>query len=209
MSNYGQTLRGRNFLVLIDGVPQSTPLRDAARDLRTIDPAAIERIEVIRGSTAVYGFGAAGGIVNIITRQPRKGEQLRSTTIGADVALTHPGDSWGGSLSQTVSGGNERFDYLLSLTGETIGSFFDAEGDRIPPDPLGAQGGLADTDAVNLLGKVGMDLNNQRLQFTTNYYDEIKQDTDFITQPGVLRSQKAIAVPGDPGGTNPGMRTSI
>lgn len=38
-SNFGQTLRGRNILVLIDGVPQSTS-RNAFRDLKTIDPAA-------------------------------------------------------------------------------------------------------------------------------------------------------------------------
>jgi iron complex outermembrane recepter protein len=206
LSNFGQTLRGRNFLVLLDGVPQSTPLRDVARDLRTIDPAAIERIEVIRGSTAIYGFGAAGGIINIITRQPEEGEQFLSTTLGGNVSLTHPDDSWGGTLSQTAAGDGEHFDYLFSLTGETVSSFFDAEGDRIPPDPLGGQGGLADTNAFNLLGKVGVDFNQQRLQFTSNYY-EIKQDTDFITQPGDLQSsQKAIAVPGDPGGEDPGNR---
>jgi iron complex outermembrane receptor protein len=39
-SNFGQTLRGRNISVLIDGIPQSTN-RNVARDLRTIDPGAI------------------------------------------------------------------------------------------------------------------------------------------------------------------------
>lgn len=37
-SNTGQTLRGRQVLVLIDGVPQSTPLRNGGRDIRVIDP---------------------------------------------------------------------------------------------------------------------------------------------------------------------------
>ena len=45
------TLRGRSILVLIDGIPQSTPLRATSRDLRTIDPAAVERIEVIKGAS--------------------------------------------------------------------------------------------------------------------------------------------------------------
>ena len=40
-SNTGQTLRGRNPLILIDGIPQSTPLRAGGRDMRTIDPAII------------------------------------------------------------------------------------------------------------------------------------------------------------------------
>ncbi|WP_042723354.1 type I restriction endonuclease, partial [Flavobacterium sp. B17] len=42
-------LRGRQVLVLIDGIPQSTPLRNGARDIRSIDPSVIERIEVING----------------------------------------------------------------------------------------------------------------------------------------------------------------
>ena len=71
-SNFGQTLRGRKFLVLIDGIPQSTPLNDQSRDLNTIAPSSIERIEVVRGGTAAYGFGATGGLVNVITKKPSK-----------------------------------------------------------------------------------------------------------------------------------------
>ncbi|MFC3160109.1 TonB-dependent receptor plug domain-containing protein [Chryseobacterium arachidis] len=68
-SNTGQTLRGRQVLVLIDGIPQSTPLRNGARDLRVIDPSVIERIEVIKGASSIYGNGADGGIINYITRK--------------------------------------------------------------------------------------------------------------------------------------------
>ncbi len=42
---------------MVDGIPQSTPLRNGGRDMRTIDPSAIERIEVIKGATAIYGNG--------------------------------------------------------------------------------------------------------------------------------------------------------
>ncbi|WP_304412527.1 AMIN domain-containing protein [Picosynechococcus sp. NKBG15041c] len=59
-SVFGQTLRGRNVSVLIDGVPQSTN-RNAQRDFRNIDPSVIERIEVVRGPSAIYGDGATGG----------------------------------------------------------------------------------------------------------------------------------------------------
>ncbi len=48
-SNAGQTLRGRAPLVMIDGVPQSTPLRNGSLGIKTLDPSAIERIEVIKG----------------------------------------------------------------------------------------------------------------------------------------------------------------
>lgn len=68
-SNSGQTLRGRNALVMIDGVPQSTPLRSGSLGIRTLDPSTIERIEVIKGATSVFGNGAAGGIINYITKK--------------------------------------------------------------------------------------------------------------------------------------------
>ncbi|MBP3944160.1 TonB-dependent receptor plug domain-containing protein [Sphingobacteriaceae bacterium WQ 2009] len=37
-SNRSQTLRGRNVLILVDGIPQSTPLRSTDRDIRSVDP---------------------------------------------------------------------------------------------------------------------------------------------------------------------------
>ena len=65
-SNSGQTLRGRSPLVMIDGVPQSTPLRNGSLGIRTLDASVIERIEVIKGATSIYGNGAAGGILSLI-----------------------------------------------------------------------------------------------------------------------------------------------
>lgn len=62
-------MRGRSVLVLIDGIPQSTPLRAGGRDIRSIDPSVIERVEVIKGATAIYGNGAEGGLINYITKR--------------------------------------------------------------------------------------------------------------------------------------------
>lgn len=59
ITEYGQTLRGRSMLVMVDGVPLNTN-RDSSRNLANIDPALIERVEVIRGSSAIYGSGATG-----------------------------------------------------------------------------------------------------------------------------------------------------
>ena len=41
LTNAGENLRGRKPLYLVDGVPQSTPLREGGRDGHTIDPAMI------------------------------------------------------------------------------------------------------------------------------------------------------------------------
>ena len=73
LSNAGETLRGRDALFLIDGVPQSNPLRDGSRAAYTIDPFMIERVEVIHGASAIQGLGASGGIINIVTKQAQEG----------------------------------------------------------------------------------------------------------------------------------------
>ena len=65
LSGAGETLRGRSPLFLVDGVPQSTPLRDDSRDGFTIDPFFIDRVEVIFGSNAIdqeQGRAAAQGL---------------------------------------------------------------------------------------------------------------------------------------------------
>jgi ferric enterobactin receptor len=70
-----------NTLILIDGKPvtsrNSVRLgwrgeRDTRGDTGWVPPEMIERIEVIRGPAAArYGNGAAGGVVNIITKQSK------------------------------------------------------------------------------------------------------------------------------------------
>ncbi len=64
-----------HVLVLIDGVRMNDPLlsRGGAYDLSALDPATIERIEVIRGAgSAIYGSDAIGGVVNIVTKGAAK-----------------------------------------------------------------------------------------------------------------------------------------
>lgn len=91
-SSRSQTLRGRSVLVLIDGIPQSTPLRATDREMRTIDPSAVERIEVIKGANAIYGNGAIGGIINIVTKR-----NSHNKTIGG--RTKEQGKDWDGYMS--------------------------------------------------------------------------------------------------------------
>lgn len=68
-----------NTLILIDGKPVTSRNsirlgwrgeRDTRGDTSWVPPEMIERIEVIRGPAAArYGNGAAGGVVNIITKK--------------------------------------------------------------------------------------------------------------------------------------------
>jgi iron complex outermembrane receptor protein len=76
------SLRGAGstgVLVLLDGIPLSAP--GSSVDLSRIPAAITERVEVLRGaSSARYGPGALGGVVNLITRRPR-----RETTLTGEV----------------------------------------------------------------------------------------------------------------------------
>ncbi|TAK46104.1 MAG: TonB-dependent receptor [Betaproteobacteria bacterium] len=64
----------QNTLVLLDGVRISENEQLPAQ-LSRIPLEAIERIEILRGGGAVlYGGGASGGTINVITRRPRAGE---------------------------------------------------------------------------------------------------------------------------------------
>ncbi len=205
LTNFTQTLRGRKFLVLIDGVPISSPLRDGARDAKVLSPEAIERVEVIRGGTAVYGFGATGGIVNYRTREAGDEEQNGFSQLRLEGSTEEPDDSLHVSTSHGAYGEIGSVDYLLNASAAERNSFYDSDGDRIPPEPFSTQGGLADTQEWNVLAKSGYDFHdgNERVEVVFNNYD-IEQETDFVTQNGnVSQGQKAIGVPGDPGGKDP------
>ncbi|MGD2183269.1 TonB-dependent receptor domain-containing protein [Lusitaniella coriacea] len=178
-----QNLRGRPAAILVDGVPLTSNY-GLERELRTIDPDIVERIEVLRGPTAIYGAQGTGGVINIITRRSENQPLTVTAEAGLNFSLTHPSESVGNRLGVTVSGQEEQFDYLLSVRREDNGSVFDAKGDRIPET---SGGGILDAEAYNFLAKAGVNFDDsQRLQFTFNFYDA-RQDTNFISDPIVNR----------------------
>lgn len=200
-SNSGFKLRGRNALILIDGVPQSTPLRNGALGLRTIDAAALERIEVLKGSSSLYGHGAAGGLVNYITKQPDADNEF-SGDVGISTRFSTEGfeDSLSKRIDSTVSGTLGQFSYLVSGAYDSYGQQKDADGDT-----LGLVYGLSDLDTQNLLTKLGWAFDEQqRIQLTYNYFDS-QQDTNLIDEPGSYTDDiKTQAVDNDTGEDRPG-----
>jgi iron complex outermembrane receptor protein len=194
ITDYGQTLRGRTMLILVDGVPLNTN-RDSSRNLANIDPALIERVEVIHGSSAIYGAGATGGIVNITTR-PAGGETRSETTLTGTSSLTQlDSDSLGGQLQQHLSGSQGAVDYAFDVGARHIGGAFDARGHRIAPEP--SQGDLFDSNAFNIGGKLGLRIDDdQRLQLALSHYDA-RQDSDYTSDPSVA-ALPAGSVPAQP-----------
>lgn len=205
LSNFGQNIRGRAILVLIDGVPQSTS-RNVSRDFINIDAAMVERVEVVRGATSVYGNGATGGVINIITRRGEPGALNLSSEVGTEASLSRVGGAGlGPRVVQRVSGTRGAIDFLASGSFSRTGALFDAEGDRIPPDPTG-QGGFAETNGFDLFGKAGYAFGGipggtpvQRLEVSANRLQS-RQSTDFASDFSIntlpAYQQKASALPG-------------
>jgi len=176
-SNFEQTLRGRKAAVLIDGVPISTPLRDGRHDVRSLSLFSLDSVEVIRGATALYGNGGAGGVINYITARPEADGVEYITRAGTELSLNHVDDSLAPFFQQAVAGRHGNVDFIADAYFRQTGSYFDSDGDRIRPSPQG-QGGMADSDVINLFGKFGYEVGDQRLEGTLLYYDQ-EQDTDF------------------------------
>ncbi|MEM9805967.1 MAG: TonB-dependent receptor [Cyanobacteria bacterium P01_D01_bin.56] len=184
-----QTLRGRPVSILIDGVPQQGN-SFVNTQLEYISPDAIERVEVVRGPTAVYGQGASGGVINIITRAAAS-EGLTSTAqVGVSAAAGGEflaGDSFSNYQQYGFSGRDELFDYVFSISRNDVGAFFDADGDRVPSNNATSE----DTETFNFLGKLGFNLDeNQRLQFFVNHGNN-SRDINFIADP-ITRSIPGI-----------------
>ena len=184
LTNAGETLRGRKPLYLVDGVPQSTPLREGGRDGHTLDPAMIERIEVIHGANALQGLGASGGIINIITkRAPRKdGDRFQEVSLGASSALPKEDDSAGYRGSYLFGTRQGAFDFVGGASYASEGLYYDGDGRAIAVNDI--QGDLMDARSHNLFAKGGWNLDeDRRLQLSANRY-ELQGNNDYVTVNG-------------------------
>ncbi|MFC7287123.1 TonB-dependent siderophore receptor [Herminiimonas glaciei] len=190
LTDFGQTLRGRNALILVDGIPLNTN-RDSSRNLINIDPARINRIEVLRGSSSIYGSGASGGIISVSTR-PAGGEPIAETTILMNGALSKLGtEGLGAQVQHYFSGKGDVVDYEVDASYRRIGGSYDAHGDRIAPDA--SQGDLFDSNTYSLGGKLGFRIDaNQRLQLSASYL-RAKQKTDYASDPKIASTPLGTA----------------
>lgn len=181
-TNYSQTVRGRSLQLLIDGVPQGTN-RNVSRDLFTIDPDSIARIEVIRGASTLFGGGAVGGLVNIVTKNPAPGKPAFDTRLGLRSSLTDiSGDALSTEIHQGATGGGEIFSWRLDATWRGLGAEFDADGHRIAPEP--SQGDLFDAQALSISGKLMAEWDAQSLSLFVSDLDA-EQDTNYAADPFV------------------------
>lgn len=174
---YGQNLRGRTALILIDGVSMNSA-RSLSRQFDSIDPFNIERVEVLSGATAIYGGNATGGVINIITKKGKDApEGLHGeVTAGLGSGFGHTRDiDRNGTGAVTYN--SENWDARFSIAGNQTGAFYDGSGTMLTPDIT--QTSTAFNKRVDFMGTVGLQIDdNRRLEVSGQFYDSA-QDSPF------------------------------
>ncbi|MGV8942422.1 MAG: TonB-dependent receptor [Lysobacter sp.] len=170
LSNSGETLRGRTALRLFDGIPQGSPLREGNRAGTFTDMGVIGRIEVINGPSASEGIGAAGGIINYISKVPDEGTH---TTVTSRYSSQFHDDSSGWKFGLTFGHKEDAYDLLVSAATIERGVDYDGNGRRVGRRGSGA---LSDSETENLFIKLGANFganDEQRLQGSISRFNVI------------------------------------
>jgi iron complex outermembrane receptor protein len=183
-SSCGSQIRGRNASFQINGVPVNEDLRAGSCTAPfAITPFAVERVEVVRGGTALYGAGAPGGIINLQTRRA-KGRDLEidvtaQTSFNTDVSRdTFTTDLYVGAGQDLGS-----FDYYVGAGYTDGGRSRSGNGNPVLS---------SDFEAIDLVGSFGLDVGQARIAFTGTFHDENK-GRDFYPEGVFLPGSDEVA----------------
>jgi iron complex outermembrane receptor protein len=181
ISGASESFRGRDLLIMLDGVPLNTPLRDVSRILALIDLNSIERVEVVAGASSLYGAGATGGTANFITKKATDGKPTITTNTSIGAFTHNIGESLRPEASASISGKTNGIDYLMVGTGRWADKTYDGAGRELPSDQFLGQGGGDRFGMGNFLGKFGYDFDNgKRFELSANYI-HLNQRPDYMT----------------------------
>ncbi|MBL0169557.1 MAG: TonB-dependent receptor [Gemmatimonadaceae bacterium] len=117
--------------VYLDGIEVANPLL-----VTQLDPARVERVEVIRGpqGAALYGADAISGVVNILTRHDGTASGNTSIQLSsvAGVAATDyaPRDAFVQEHAIALRGGGSRRTFGLGLNVGTVGAYLPGASER-------------------------------------------------------------------------------
>ena len=168
LQNTGETLRGRVSLRLFDGISQTTPLREGSRNATFTDMDIVSQIEVINGPSASEGIGAAGGIINYISKSPTK--EGSEATLKVKFFGQGYNDSMGYKVGLNYAVKEGPYDMIFGTAFLKRGMAYDAHGRRMG---MSASGSTLDSDQKNLFIKAGRtfgDNNSQRLTLTVSQF---------------------------------------
>lgn len=188
-------IRGRPAQFLINGVPTNDNLRSSScGSLYSVSPFALERIEVLRGASALYGAGAPGGAINLLTRRARSEEMEIDLVAQWGVNPHHAGGSAETNLFAGAGQAHPGWDYYVGLGYQDYGV-------RKNPNGGVIQGETFKSWSLNT--SLGWNIGEQgKLRFTGLHYVENPNEfygTDFTQASGeVLAGSAFIAEPPNP-----------
>lgn len=113
-------LGGERVAVLIDGQRVNRACTFGMdQGLATVDPATVERVEMLSGpGSTLYGSGNVGGVINVVTRRAatagRRGGEVRAATSSAVP---------GASAGATFSAAGQRSDVVFSADAASFGDY--------------------------------------------------------------------------------------
>lgn len=183
VTSNGESFRGREPLYLLDGIPQSNPLRAGKRESFTVDPYFLEKIEVVHGSSAAQGLGATGGIINFVTVRAPETDGFRGTLeISGTTSTRFRDEGLGGKVGASVAARRGGLSFVGGATLAHHPMTYDGEGRPIGVDNV--QGDLIDSDAKSFFGKLRYDFSPRHsAELMLNRYD-LEQNLSWIAVAG-------------------------
>jgi iron complex outermembrane receptor protein len=200
LTSRGESFRGRDPLYLVDGIPQSNPLRAGSRESITVDPFFLEKVEVVHGSSAAQGLGATGGIVNYVTQRAPATDGTTSTLeFGGTSSARFKRDGYGYKAGASVAMRRGPLAAVVGATAEHTAMQYDGDGRLIGVD--NTQGDTLDSDSRSFFGRFNYQFTPRHsVELMVNRFD-LKQNLDWIAVPGDRASDiTTTSVRGQPRG---------
>lgn len=183
-SSCGGQIRGRTASFQINGVPVNEDLRPGSCTAPfALSPFAIERVEVVRGGTALYGAGAPGGIINLVTRRAKGRDLEVDVTAQTSFNTALADDTFTTDLYIGAGQDLGAFDYYVGAGYTDGGRSRSGNGNPVFSSEF---------EAIDLVAAIGLDIGDARLAFTGTFHDENK-GRDFYTEGAFLPGSTEVA----------------
>ncbi len=170
-------IRGREASLRINNIEINQRFRPTGNAIFDLPPSAFQRVEVVRGADATFGFGASGGAVNFQTPQPVPGEMQFETSLELLAQPVDLEDSASPGLRQSVTGSLGSLDYWMEAGGRVTRTLFDPDGDPLPD----SDNTFSNSDTIDFNSTAILNIDDEQRVTITNFFVHTNQDPEFTT----------------------------